>query len=140
MALKDYVYSLLSNDEELNDMGIDGDHIFLQHTADTEQVRPLVILRWQAVSPGFTSGDGSPLNRQVLQVWVHDKPSSYARVIDPALIRLRTILTALTGVNVGGPHEWLSACVWEGDSEHLDDDAVGTIVRNAQFRFTGSGI
>lgn len=139
MTLRQYVYQLITGDDVLNGLGITTDSTFSTHTVDTPQVRPLCILRWQATSPGIQSGDNSPINQQVLQVWVHDELGSYVR-IDRALRRVRTLLTSLVGVNVGEATEWLSAVKWEGDSDDLSDDTMRTTTKNAQFRFTGSAI
>jgi hypothetical protein len=139
MGLTSYVYSLITTDHVLNALGIHEDSTFLQHSVDTPQARPLCILRWQAVEPGMPSADGSPVNHQNLQVWIHDDWGNYNR-INQALSRLRIILPALVGVNVGDDDEWLSGARWTGDSEGLDDDVLRTATRNAQFRFTGSGI
>jgi hypothetical protein len=148
MGVREYIFNLITTDPEMNDLGINADHTFTTHSVDTPQVRPLCILRWQAVNPGLatraTQGSGLsefPVNQRILQVWVHEDRAigDFGR-IDASLKRLRALLTGVEGVNVGGPDSWLSTIAWEGDSDDLDDDVVGTISRNAQFRLTGSAI
>ncbi len=136
MGVREYIYNLLTTDTVLNSLGITGDSTFTTHTVDTPQVRPLMILRWQAVSPGI-----GPVNQRILTVWVHDDRNrgDYDR-IDQALRRLRAILDNIVGVNVGEPGAWLSATRWEGDTDDLDDPDMGTISRSSQFRLTGSAI
>jgi hypothetical protein len=136
VGVREYIYGLITSDGDLNDLGINEDSTFTQHTIDTPSVRPLCILRWQNVVPGM-----GPVNQRLLQVWVHDDIAAgdYTR-IDASLNRLRALLTGVEGVNVGAGGAWLSAIRWEGDSDDLDDDDARTITRNAQFRLTGSAI
>jgi hypothetical protein len=145
MTLREYVVGLIVNDPALSTAGFTLDAVFTQHSVDTPQVRPFMVLRWQAAITGFTTTAGGnsfskfPINQRVLQVWVHDKPADYA-LIDWSLKRLRAILTNVEAVNVGAPDEWLHTIVWEGESDDLSDDEARTITRNAQFRLTGSAI
>ena len=139
MSVREYIFTLITEDKELNDLGINFDSTFTQHSVDTPQIRPLCILRWGEAPQPLVSN--FPVNQRVLTVWVHADAAEadYGR-IDQALRRLRTLLTNVAGVNVGDAGEWLSAIAWEGDSSDLRDDDAGTIVRNAQFRLTGSAI
>lgn len=147
MTLREFVFDLITTDSVLNSLGITAASTFTTHTIDTPQVRPLCILRWGATNPGIqTSQQGVgishwPIGQGLLNVWVHDniRTGDYRR-IDQSLKRVRDILTTPEGVNVGGDAEWLHMIVWEGDSEDLDDEAMRTITRNAQFRLTGSAI
>jgi hypothetical protein len=139
VTVREYIFELITQDPELNDLGINFDSTFTQHTVDTPQIRPLCILRWGPTPEPVISS--FPVNQRVLTVWVHDSIAhgDYGR-IDQALKRLRTLLTSVQGVNVGETGNWLSAINWEGDSDDLRDDDMGTISRNAQFRLTGSAI
>lgn len=141
MTLRTFIYDLVVGDTILNAFGINADSTFLDHNLDTPQVRPLCILRWQSVSPGFSSGDLSIVNRRVLTVWVHDDKArgQYDR-IDGSLKRLRDILTNVRGVNVGESGAWLSEIHWDTDSDDLRDDALRTIMRYSQFTLTGSAV
>lgn len=145
MSLREFIVSKIVDDSQLALLGFNRDSVFTQHGVDTPQVRPFIILRWQAAITGFTTANGGssfskfPINQRILQVWVHDKPADYA-LIDQSLKRLRAILTGVEGVNVGSPDEWLHTIAWEGDSDDLSDDEARTITRNAQFRLTGSAI
>lgn len=145
MTLREYVVGLIVNDPDLSAVGFTLNSVFTQHSVDTPQVRPFMILRWQATNTGFTTANGGssfskfPINQRILQVWVHDKPADYA-LIDWSLKRLRAILSNVEAANVGAPDEWLHTIVWEGESDDLSDDEVHTITRHAQFRLTGSAI
>lgn len=145
MTTREFVVGLIVEDPVLSDLGFTRDSVFNQHGVDTPQVRPFMVLRWQAANPGFTtSNSGSalasfPIAQRILQVWVHDVPADYA-LIDQSLKRLRTLLMGVEGANVGEAGAWLHTIGWEGDSDDLSDDEVGTITRNAQFRLTGSAI
>lgn len=132
MSLQSYVFDLISGDTVMRNLAFNENKIHLNHTVDTPQDRPMIVLRWQAVSAGI-----GPVNQRVLQVWVHDVPGNYQR-INEALKRLRTILTRVQGVNVGDATDWITSIRWEGDSDDLRDDEAGTFTRNAQFRITGS--
>lgn len=147
MGVREYIFGLITGDLQLNALGITSDSTFTRHTVDTPQVRPLCILHFGSTSPGIvTSQQGVgiskfPIRQRTLTVWVHDELNrgDYDR-IDQSLSRVRTLLEAVEGVNVGVPGAWLSAVVWEGESDDLDDDNMRTITRNSQFRLTGSAI
>lgn len=141
MTVRTFVYDLIINDSVLNALGITDDSTFTTHTIDTPSVRPLCILRWQAVNEGIQSGDISPINQRILTVWVHDDRNrgDYDR-IDAALKRLRTLLGSVEGVNVGEGGAWLSGIRWEGDTDDLDDPDMRTIARSSQYRLTGSAV
>lgn len=69
---------------------------------------------------------------QNAQIWAHDQPGSYQR-IDSLLAAVRAALVgpvALPGA---------IACRWQGDSQDLADDGLGTITRNSAFVFIGTG-
>lgn len=136
MTARSYIYDIITTDPLLNSYGITADSTFTQHTIDTPQVRPMCILRWQLTAEGVGT-----INQRVLTIWVHENKNTgdYDR-IDQSLNRLRTILTNVAGANVGDGGGWLSSIRWEGDSDDLRDDELGTITRNAQFRLTGSAI
>lgn len=139
MSIREFIFELITEDSTLNDLGINFDSTFTQHTVDTPQIRPMCVLRWANTNPGLTSD--FPLSQRILTVWVHDSiaEGDYRR-IDQALKRLRTLLTGVAGVNVGNNEGWLSGINWEGDSDDLRDDDAGTLMRNAQFRLTGSAL
>lgn len=139
MSVRAYIFQLITQDVELNGLGINADSTFTQHSVDTPQIRPLCILRWGETSEPIVSD--FPVHQRVLTVWVHEDRNvgDYGR-IDQALNRLRTLLTSVHGVDIGGGEGWLSAINWEGNSSDLRDDDAGTITRNAQFRLTGSAI
>lgn len=142
MALREYVYTLITTDAIMNAFGVTDDSTFLDHNLDTPQIRPLCILRWQNVIPGNYGGeDGWPMNQRLLTVWVHDDKARGAYdQIDGSLDRLRTLLTNVRGVNVGVPGAWVTRINWEGCSDDLRDDDMRTIMRYATFRITGSAI
>lgn len=145
MTLREFIVAQIVDDPQLSLLGFNRDSVFTQHGVDTPQIRPFIVLRWQAVITGFTTAQGGsalanfPINQRVLQVWVHDRPADYA-LIDQSLKRLRVILTGVEGANVGEADDWLHTIVWEGDSDDLSDDEANTITRNSQFRLTGSAI
>jgi hypothetical protein len=132
MTARAVIFELLTEDSVLNSLGFDIDSTFTDHSVDTPQVRPFMILRWQSVAVGI-----GPVNQRLLQVWVHDQPADYER-IDQTLRRLRTLFGSLEAVRVDGGDAGLHTVLWEGDSDDLRDDEARTITRWAQFRLTGS--
>jgi len=132
MSARALVFEGITEDSVLNTLGFTVDSVFTDHSVDTPQVRPFMVLRWQNVVVGI-----APVNQRILQVWVHDEPADYER-IDAALYRLRTLLGSIEAVRIDGGDAGLHTVIWEGDSDDLRDDEVGTITRWAQFRLTGS--
>jgi hypothetical protein len=69
---------------------------------------------------------------QNAELWAHDQPGSYARI--------DAILAAVRGALVGQVAlPGAVACRWQGDSQDLADDGLGTITRNSAFRLVGTG-
>lgn len=132
MSIRAFIFEAITEDSVLNTLGFDADNVFTDHSLDTPQVRPLMVLRWQNVVVGI-----APVNQRLLQVWVHDRPADFER-IDQTLRRLRTLLGSIEAVRVDGGNTGLHTVIWEGDSDDLRDDEVGTITRWTQFRMTGS--
>jgi hypothetical protein len=147
MTVRDYIFSLITTDSELNELGINANSTFTSNTLDTPQIRPMCILRWQTTNPGLIAtreGAGVakfPINQRILTVWIHEDiaKGDYTR-IDASLKRLRDLLTGVEGVNVGEVGAWLQGINWEGDSDDLEDVEQRTLTRNAQFRLTGSAL
>ena len=132
MTVRELIFESVTTDPVLQVLGFDEDHVFTDHSLDTPQVRPLIVLRWQNVVVGLGS-----VNQRILQVWVHDQPADYER-IDQTLKRLRTLLGSIEAVRIDGGAAGLHTVIWEGESDDLRDVEVGTITRWAQFRLTGS--
>ena len=132
MSVRELIFDGITEDPVLNTLGFTADNVFSDHSLDTPQVRPLMVLRWQNVVVGI-----GPVNQRILQVWVHDRPADYER-IDQTLKRLRTLLGSIEAVRLDGGDAGLHTVIWEGDSDDLRDDEVGTITRWGQYRLTGS--
>ena len=132
MTVRELIFEGITEDPVLNTFGFDADRVFTDHSVDTPQVRPFIVLRWQNVALGLAQ-----VNQRILQVWVHDEPADYER-IDETLKRLRTLLGSIEAVRIDGGDAGLHTVLWEGDSDDLRDDEAGTITRWAQFRLTGS--
>lgn len=137
MTLRSHVFAALSNDSVLTGLQITSASLFTTHDVDTPQARPFVVLRWQNTVPGLGDDDTRWVNTRRLQVWAHDDPGDYDR-IDQILQRVRVVLKQLVGVNTGESGSWIAETNWEGDSDDLSDEAVGTITRNSSYSFTGS--
>jgi hypothetical protein len=132
MTLPTYVRALLGADPGLNDESVDITKIFLSHDLDTPKVRPMIVLNWGRTNPGMGA-----INRRLLQVWIHDNPGDYER-IDRCLQHVRAAFDDIAGINTGTAGQWLSQIDWEGDSDNLVDDVVGTFARYGEYTFTGS--
>lgn len=132
MTIRDLIYDTLTQDTILNGLGITEDNTFNSNDEDTPQGRPLMVLRWGGASVGL-----DVVNLRSLTVWIHDKPSDYS-VVDQALERVRTILTAMYGVNAGAAGKWVVEIEWTGDSDDLTDDVQNTVCRNSQYNLVGS--
>lgn len=138
MTVRALVFSRITTDSQLNTLGFTVSNTFTQHDTDTPNVRPFAVLRWGGTDLGLNDFDtkvGSNLRR--LSVWCHDDPGDYER-IDQYLSRVRTVLTGLYGTYVGDVGKFVGQITWNGDSDDLNDDVVGTITRNASFTIVGS--
>lgn len=65
-----------------------------------------------------------------LQVWAHDEPGDY--------LRIQSILEACQTALVGQVAEvGATSCRWSSDSQDLNDDGFGTIVRFSSYTLIG---
>ena len=90
---------------------------------------PFLVIRMMPVNRELAEGVAHSQN---VAIWAHDQPGSYAR-IDALLGAVRASLVgqvALPGA---------VACRWQGDSQDLADDGLGTITRNSAFVCMGTG-
>lgn len=93
----------------------------------TPEKKPFVVLR-------FGPAIAAPVpdtHYTELQVWAHDRPGDYLR-IQEILAQAKTTLVGQI-VSIGA-----IACRWQGDSNDLADDGLGTITRNSSFRLVGN--
>jgi hypothetical protein len=130
--VRDLIFERVSSDSIMNGLGFDTNNLFNSNDADTPNVRPFMVFRWGATSPGMDI-----VRKRILQIWVHDEPSDYS-TIDTALNRVRDILTSLFGVNVDTTSKWVLQIDWELDSDDLSDDIQRTVTRYSQFSVVGS--
>lgn len=135
MAMRDYVFGLLTGDSDMNDLGITVDSGFIQHDVDTPQVRPFMTIHWGNTNPGIQGFD--LVNERDFQVWVHDAPGDYTK-IDNILSRIRVLLMGTEATYTNTPGRWITGVEWMGDSDDLNDDEQDTITRYGEFRLIGS--
>lgn len=104
----------------------------LPGTPVVEQPKPFIIIRAATTGKSLTGGDGVH-NYEFWEIWVHDNPGSYERIIGPALRRIRTICEGVQTQNLpdGGYLSWVE---WLGDSADLLDDGFNTATRFTTFR------
>lgn len=75
--------------------------------------------------------DAKPVSSsQYLTVYAHDEPGDYLR-IDSVLIQVRQALEGVVPDSMG------MCAIWQGQSQDLGDDLLGTIMRSAEFRLIG---
>lgn len=90
---------------------------------------PFIVIRMMPMTRELAEGVAHSQN---VQVWAHDQPGSYQR-IDSVLAAVRAALVGV--VALPGAH----ACRWQGDSQDLADDGLGTVTRNSAFVCIGTG-
>lgn len=96
----------------------------------TPKKKPFIMIRVGSDVPVFNEGGIPEIVSKEGVVWVHDEPGSYD-TIDQVLSEVIAQLAGQVS-EVGG-----IACVWQGSSPELADDAYGTITRNCSFRLVG---
>jgi hypothetical protein len=113
------LYSLLSQDEELQEAGW---AIYAAGALDTPREQRFVVIRWEATQVLW---GGAGVDR--VAIWWHDRDKDYG-AIDLAAARLSEILR--DAVHVLGADGWvLTQASWDGDSPDLFDDVLGTVCR-----------
>lgn len=135
MAMRDFVFTAVTTDSQLNELGITADTAFTQHDVDTPQERPFLTFHWGNTNPGYRDHPFATVNEKDFQVWVHDTPGDYTK-IDSILFRVRTVLTAIEASDTGAG--WVNEIEWLGNSDDLSDDIQNTITRFGEYRLVGS--
>ena len=134
------IYESLSQDTQLNDLGITADRIFELQSVDE---RPFdsgyfVIINWQEstmYSQTYTGmSNGIQRAPRVMMVWVHapsDETRDY-RQIDKILNRIDAILLPIEH-RTGTDGMRVTCIAKQGRSGNLLDDGWKTIARNATY-------
>lgn len=92
--------------------------------------RPFIVINVGSDYPELNDGDAPAWSKRTASIWVHDDPGSYDRIDDI----IPAIRAALVG-QVAQPDA--IAITWDGDSDQLADDMMGTIVRNTNYQLIG---
>lgn len=92
--------------------------------------RPFIVINVGLDVPELNDGDAPAWTRRMASIWVHDDPGSYDRIDD--------IISAIRGELVGQvSREGAICCLWDGDSDQLADDMMGTITRYISLQLVG---
>lgn len=135
MALRDYLFHLVTTDAVINALGITAANAFTSNDAETPQMRPFLVFRFANTTPGIPGEQ--TVNDRSFQVWVHDDPNDYTR-IDDVITRVRSVLTSVFAQYTGTEGQYIHGVEWMGDSEDLADDEQRTITRYCEYRLIGS--
>lgn len=127
MDWRSWAYNRISTCQEILDaVGVDG-VIGGGALEGAVAKKPFVVISFDQTNPGPFPGSET----QGMSVWVHDEPGDY--------LRIGTLLKAARDVLVGQVASLGAvACVWQGDSQDLSDESLGTITRNASFMMTNT--
>lgn len=132
------IYSAISSDDALNDLGIDEDSLFTNYSMDEKPLEsgPFVILRWEDQKPPVFSDVDQPITKsaRTLTVWAHypvESSTDFTRV-DAILNRIDEVLRVLEQVS-GDDGEIVTLVTVFGRSGDLHDEAFKTISRNARY-------
>jgi hypothetical protein len=124
-TVRDLVFAALTNDSQLNTLGINVDHTWAAGALDGPQPTPFMVIRW-----GNTNRGIGPVNSSECTLYVHDDPGDYGR-ISAILSRARAVMSALAASGVAA--NWIIDVQWQGDSGDLADDVYKTVMRNGSF-------
>lgn len=102
---------------------------YQQGAVDAQPAVPFAVIGFVGTAP-TPSRSGQP----VVQIWVHDKKGSYAK-IDRILEILRSDLEALGEIYDGSSR--IVDIRWNGDSGDLVDDGFDTNTKYGSFTITG---
>jgi len=126
MTARAALFTLISADSTLNGLGIDANSTFPANSVDNPEVRPFVVIRFDAKTAMFADR-GS----QNLVIWAHDDRGDYSR-IDSILERIREVLDNAVHVS-GADGIILTSARYIGSSTDLWDDGYRTMTRNSTF-------
>lgn len=125
MTARAAVYSLLSTDPVLEDLGFE--KVYASNSIDSPDEYKFLVIRWEERT--FFTPEHGP---QSMTVWAHTRDRDYGD-IDRALQRVRELLTS--AIHLAGDDGWvLTQADWSGDSSDLVDDGFHTLTRNSSFR------
>lgn len=133
------IYQALSNNAELNALGITAETIFPGYSLDGTPTRtsPFLILRWGEhgyILPGDVESSRPARGTRTLTIWAHSprEVGSDYYLLDLILKHTKDVLTAMEQVN--GDDGYVITCVRAtGEGSDLSDPAYNTIMRNSAF-------
>lgn len=121
------VFTLLSEDTELQSLGLTVDSIQRSGGTESPEARPFVIIKGGADNAAW----GNTGTKDV-EIWAYDEPTSYDR-IDSILKRVRELMTSAVHVS-GADGNTMAQAEWQGDSIDLYDDIWMCATRYSSFR------
>lgn len=125
------IYQAISNDTELNEMGIDEDHVFPNYSLDGSPSREsFVILRWEEQRLNASVRRGP----QRLTVWAHSpvERSTDFSDLDRILARIKEVLEPMEQVE-GEDGFVVTSVRFTGFGGDLKDPGYNTITKNSAF-------
>lgn len=130
MSARAAVFSLLTQDDQLNDMGINANSVWPAQALDTApRDKRFLILRWEEATLAFKAKG----EKQILTIWAHcpREMSTEFLHLDRILHRCTQILTLAT--HVSGEDGTLTSVDYNGMSADFNDEGYKTITRNAAY-------
>lgn len=125
--MRNAVFSLLSSDVILKELGVD--KVYASPALDTPPEQLFVVLAWQEVNPEFKN-----VGTQNLTIWVHNRQSNY-RLINQIIDRVKSLMTS-TFHRTGTDGTFVQA-QWTGEGPDVWDDGFRTYVKTSGYRCNG---
>jgi hypothetical protein len=141
MTVRAFVYSLVANDIELNQLGYSGDNGYSGWSPESPPGDLFWVLRWGQESAGVAGARGrGKVTARTVALWAYDRQENFDR-INACLKRWQDLLDALEATRTGGGSTdgWVTSTAWEGDSDDAFDDIYNAQVRSSSYTIIASG-
>jgi len=139
MTVREYVYTLLVNDDVMNDLGFTAANVHANGVESPNTDR-FAILRWGTELP--TPGRRGPtrVTERTASLWVYEINPDL-QLVAAVLKRWCMILDATFAVKTGpgSGDGYITQCDWDGDSDDAWDDVYERHVRSSTYRIIASG-
>lgn len=138
MSARDFVWELLGDDPQLNQLGLSRANLFVNWSGESPAAHytSWIALRWGVAEAPV--GRDSQTRAVPLGVWAYDREPHYGNITS-RLWRVRQIMLDVAGARIpeGGT---LVQADWAGSSEDLHDPTMEAILRSETYRIITDAI
>lgn len=141
MSVREYVFTLVANDPEMNGLGYSAANGFTEWAPDSPPAGQFWVLRWGPEVPGLAGARGrGRISSRDVTLWAYDRQQTYD-TINACLRRWVALMDSVeaTRTGMGATDGWITSTEWAGDGDDSFDDVYNAQVRSSSYTIVASG-